>query len=147
MAQRKTINNKQKTLIHVAKNNLNLTDEIYRDILWNTAKVNTSKDLTYSGFLKILKRFRELGFRKTVGNQKQYEPSRKGLLEELTDAARERWGESFERPLNAFINSRLKTPTHYKFLNVTFMKAIKERLKEMNRQRDSSPSAQNDNVL
>lgn len=70
--------------------------------------------------------------RESEGQRKRYEPSRKGLLQELEDAAKQRWGSGFERPLSAFINSHLKTPTHYKFLNVGFMKAVKERLKELN---------------
>ena len=74
---------------------------------------------------------------RAMGNEKKYASSRAGLIEELADAAKERWGEDFEKPLNAFINShrRLKafTITHYRFLNVTWLKGIKERLREMNR--------------
>lgn len=67
-----------------------------------------------------------------AGGFKRYEPSSKGLMEELTDVAKARWGEDFQKPLNAFINSHRKTPTHYKFLNVTSLKAFKERLKQLN---------------
>lgn len=57
---------------------------------------------------------------------------RAGLLAELEDAASRRWGEDFERPLNAFVNSRRKTPTHYRFLRVADLKALKERIRGLN---------------
>ena len=63
----------------------------------------------------------------------RYESSKAGLLLELEDAARERWGDGFAKSLNAFVNANRPTQTHYKFLSVTSLKALKERIKEMNR--------------
>ncbi len=63
---------------------------------------------------------------------KHYESSRAGLLEELTDAARARWGEEWEKPLNEFVNHNRPCRTHYKFLGTAALKAVKERIKEMN---------------
>ncbi len=63
---------------------------------------------------------------------KYYPSSRPGLVEELTDAARARWGEDFEKPLNEFVNHNRPVRTHYKFLGVAALKAVKERIKEMN---------------
>lgn len=62
---------------------------------------------------------------------KHYDSSRAGLIEELEDTARARWGAEFERPLNEFVNHNRKARTHYKFLKVADMKALKERLKEL----------------
>lgn len=63
---------------------------------------------------------------------KRYPSSRAGLLDELCDAARARWGEDWEQSLNAFLNSNRRIPTHCRFLRVADLKAIKERVKELN---------------
>lgn len=62
----------------------------------------------------------------------KYAGSRAGLIEELTDVARARWGEEFEGPLNTFVNSHRSTVTHYKFLPTKTLKVFKNRLKELN---------------
>jgi len=66
------------------------------------------------------------------GEFKHYPSSRAGLIEELTDAARARWGAEFERPLNEFVNHNRPARTHYKFLKVADLKALKDRLNELN---------------
>jgi len=64
---------------------------------------------------------------------KRYESSKPGLLQELEDVARERWGDGFAKSLNAFVNANRDVPTHYKMMSVAGLKALKERIKEMNR--------------
>jgi hypothetical protein len=54
---------KQKALIHVAKTQLCLDDDRYRDLLRSTCGVESSKELSFTQYDKLLKRFRELGFR------------------------------------------------------------------------------------
>ncbi|MBI5561300.1 MAG: hypothetical protein HY894_00365 [Deltaproteobacteria bacterium] len=66
------------------------------------------------------------------GEFKRYPSSRPGLIEELKDVARARWGADFEKPLNEFVNHNRPVKTHYKFLDVTTLKGIKERIKELN---------------
>lgn len=73
------------------------------------------------------------GARGQLKRPQKYESSKAGLIQELEDAARARWGEGFAKSLNAFVNANRETQTHYKFLSVTSLKAIKERIKEMNR--------------
>lgn len=63
----------------------------------------------------------------------KYASSKAGLLDELKDVARERWGEGFERSLNAFVNANRPAKTHYRFLGVAALKALKERIRELNR--------------
>lgn len=65
----------------------------------------------------------------------EFESSKAGLIAELCAAARERWGDDYEKPLKAFINSHgfKGTLTHVKFMNVTDLKAFKDRIKELNR--------------
>lgn len=54
----------------------------------------------------------------------KYDSSRAGLIEELKDAGRARWGAEFEGPLNAFVNSHLKVKTNYRWLKVAALKAL-----------------------
>ncbi|MBI5167765.1 MAG: hypothetical protein HY998_08565, partial [candidate division NC10 bacterium] len=75
----------------------------------------------------------------------KYDSSKAGLIQELEDVARERWGKgvetqdfaSVQKSLNAFVNANREIPTHYKMMSVTGLKAIKERIKEMNRRGES----------
>jgi len=48
--------------IHIAKKDLNLSDEIYRDILYQAAGVASAADLDQRGRVAVLDRFRELGW-------------------------------------------------------------------------------------
>lgn len=60
------IGNQQKALIHVAKSQLGLTDDEYRDLLRSVAGVESARDLTVEQADKVMKRFKELGFVMTV---------------------------------------------------------------------------------
>lgn len=55
------IDKKKIALIHVAKNQLNLTEDTYRTIL-KSLGVESSKELTDEGFKRIMDIFRHLGF-------------------------------------------------------------------------------------
>ena len=52
-------------LLHVAKRQLGLPDDAYRDVLYNTAGVRSSKDLDPAGFDVVMDRFKALGFQST----------------------------------------------------------------------------------
>ncbi|MBF0321221.1 MAG: hypothetical protein HQL01_15615 [Nitrospirae bacterium] len=81
---------------------------------------------------KELESFRRMVFYRGA-KPKRYESSRAGLIEELEDAAKRRWGASFKDSLNAFCNSRRKVKTHYTFLSVADLKQFKEKIKELTR--------------
>jgi phage gp16-like protein len=53
-------------LIHVAKNQLHLSDEYYREILAGLSGKTSSKDLDDNEFDKLIKLFKRLGFRQRV---------------------------------------------------------------------------------
>ena len=74
------INNKQKALLHVAKAELGLSEEEYRDILRVQGGVDSSVHLNDFGFEKVLAVFRKLGFRKTAARRKRNDkgPVRQG---------------------------------------------------------------------
>lgn len=48
--------------IHIAKQQLGLDDETYREVLWTVARVRSSKDLTTDGRRKLLAHFIARGF-------------------------------------------------------------------------------------
>lgn len=66
---------------------------------------------------------------KRKATKPRYESSLDGLRREVADLARERFGEEFERPLNAFC--RKFGIGHYRWLNVACAKVVRERLKEL----------------
>jgi phage gp16-like protein len=49
--------------IHIAKKNLGLSDDVYREMLFNIAGVESAKDLDEKGRKKILKHLSACGFR------------------------------------------------------------------------------------
>ena len=57
------IGRKKKALVHIAKEDLHLEDESYRQILKGVAGVESSTQLTVEGFEKVMRRFEEMGFK------------------------------------------------------------------------------------
>ena len=57
------IGRKKKALIHIARDDLHLDEESYRQILKGVAGVESSTRLTNEGFEKVMKRFQEMGFK------------------------------------------------------------------------------------
>ena len=57
------IGRKKKALVHIAKEDLRLDEESYRQILKGVAGVESSARLTEEGFEKVMKRFQEMGFK------------------------------------------------------------------------------------
>jgi len=56
------IGRREKAILHIAKKDLALDDEVYRDILEAQAGVRSSVDLDRAGYNRVLSRFKELGF-------------------------------------------------------------------------------------
>lgn len=65
------ISNKEKAILHVAKNQLGMDDDTYRDFLRMYGGVESSKDLSKFAYEKVLTRLKELGF-KVKPKQPQY---------------------------------------------------------------------------
>jgi hypothetical protein len=72
------IGRKKKALVHIAKENLHLDDESYRQILKGVAGVESSTQLTVEGFEKVMRRFEEMGFKGLLPDP--YQPVPKGRL-------------------------------------------------------------------
>ncbi|MCI0621444.1 MAG: regulatory protein GemA [Acidobacteria bacterium] len=62
--------NRQLARIHIAKKQLNLSDDIYRGILLQVGGVESAKDLEEAGRAKVLDHFRQLGFEYDGGKHK-----------------------------------------------------------------------------
>lgn len=56
------IGRREKAILHIAKKDLALDDEVYRGILEAYAGVRSSVDLDRAGYNRVLSRFKELGF-------------------------------------------------------------------------------------
>jgi hypothetical protein len=72
------IGRKKKALIHIAKDDLHLDEESYRQILKGVAGVESSTRLTKEGFEKVMTRFQEMGFKGLLPYP--YHPVPKGRL-------------------------------------------------------------------
>jgi len=72
------IGRKKKALVHIAKEDLRLDEESYRQILKGVAGVESSTHLTVEGFEKVMKRFQEMGFKGLLPSP--YQPVPKGRL-------------------------------------------------------------------
>ena len=72
------IGRKKKALIHIAKDDLRLDEESYRQILKGVAGVESSTQLTREGFERVMKRFQEMGFKGLLLHP--YHPVPKGRL-------------------------------------------------------------------
>lgn len=72
------IGRKKKALVHIAKGNLHLDEESYRQILKGVAGVESSTHLTREGFEKVMIRFQEMGFKGLLSHPCQ--PAPKGRL-------------------------------------------------------------------
>jgi hypothetical protein len=57
-------------LIHIAKAELGLTDDEYRDLLRSTCNVESSKQLTHRECDKLMRRFCDLGFKLKIKTPK-----------------------------------------------------------------------------
>jgi hypothetical protein len=72
------IGRKKKALVHIAKEDLHLEDESYRQILKGVAGVESSTQLTVEGFEKVMRRFEEMGFKGLLPSPQH--PAPKGRL-------------------------------------------------------------------
>ncbi len=72
------IGRKKKALVHIAKEDLHLDEETYRQILKAVAGVESSARLTKEGFEKVMTRFQEMGFKGLLRDP--YHPVPKGRL-------------------------------------------------------------------
>lgn len=118
-------------LVHVARRDLDMADEVYRSMLREVAGVASSADLTESGFLAVMARFQRLGF--------QGRPAPLGeRIGMATDAQlsyiRGLWSQWLGRPDEAALTAWLGRKFHVsaiRFLDVVSAQKAIEGLKRM----------------
>jgi len=64
------ISNKKKAVIHVAKAQVGMTDDEYRDLLASVGAAS-SKDLTTQSFVALMTRFEKMGFKTTSARRRK----------------------------------------------------------------------------
>ena len=57
------IRNRELAQIHIARQQLGMDDETYRNVLWTVARVRSSKDLDWSGRKRVLDHMKACGFK------------------------------------------------------------------------------------
>jgi phage gp16-like protein len=68
--------------IHIAKNQLALDDETYRNMLWTIARVRSAKDLTSDGRRRVLDHLRSRGF-KDLGRGRPHNADNSRLIRKI----------------------------------------------------------------
>ena len=60
--------------IHIGKKDLGLSDDIYRDILWQAGRVESSADLDWQGRQRVIERYKELGWKPKAAKKASSSP-------------------------------------------------------------------------
>lgn len=79
-------------VIHIAMKQLGMDDATYRAMLWAVARVETSKDLDYTGLQRVIDHLKKRGFKSRHGRKPKVSADRTAQLAKiealLTDAGR-----------------------------------------------------------
>lgn len=74
MKSEATVRNRELAQIHIAKKQLALDDDTYRDMLWTVARVRSAGDLDFTGRKQVLEHMKARGFK--TGKPKRPHPGR-----------------------------------------------------------------------
>jgi phage gp16-like protein len=75
LAKKPNARNGQLAQIHIAKKDLGLDDETYRDMLFTIARVRSSSELDHAGRAKVLDHLKKCGFKPKAGGFKKGAPA------------------------------------------------------------------------
>lgn len=109
-----------------------LRDDISQGVIGRRLSQATAGEL-----IRVLEHIRVIHAVPLV-TRKRYESSRQGLIEEIRDIARERFGEDYAAPLNAFC-ARFGEPDGFRKMRVSQMKVVKQRLLELQKTDSRKP--------
>jgi len=128
------IDSNKKAVIHIAKNQLGMDNETYRDFLYAHAGVRSSTNLTPETFRAVVKAFERAGFK---GLKKKSGMISVGQYDKITRL----WGDVARNPsphaLRSFVEKRFGV-SDPKFLTLHKAQAVIEALKRM-KGRDQGP--------
>ncbi len=79
-------------VIHIAKKQLGMDDDTYRDMLWTVGRQRSAKDLDYTGLQRVIEHLKKCGFKSRHGRKPKVSADRTAQLAKiealLTDAGR-----------------------------------------------------------
>jgi phage gp16-like protein len=79
-----TLRNRELAQIHIAKQQLGMEDDAYRDVLWSIARVRSAKDLDWTGRKRVLDHLKSCGARLGhKGKGKPHSLDTKPLLQKI----------------------------------------------------------------
>lgn len=125
------------TLVHVAKQQVGLAEDLYRAMLMEVAGVSRSKDLSLEGFLRVMQRFERLGFKRQFSPPARSDQApRIGMATSAQmDYIRGLWaqwsGQADEAAMTAWIERKYHVSA-IRFLDATRASKAIEGLKVMN---------------
>ena len=113
------VSNKKLGLIHVAKHQLHMSDEVYRALLQNSAGVDSAKYLDGAGFEQVMDRFEALGFKSE--RKKRDFGHRPGMatpkqLELIVSMWKQYANKPNEKALNHWLENKFKV-SNIRFMN------------------------------
>lgn len=119
-------------VIHLAKKQLNLDDDAYRDLLFSIARVRSSKDLDWTGRKRVLEHFEKIGFKRAVPFTKEAGVSAEAkklwvLWRQLHSQGKVKVGT--QAALNNFVE-RQTGMSHIRFCNSHQLSTVIESLKK-----------------
>jgi hypothetical protein len=117
-------------LVHVARRDLELEEDIYRATLLDVAGVKSSRDLDQAGFLKVMARFESMGFRSrpNLGDREGFATPKQ--LDYIQGLFRQWLGREDDAALTAWIDKRYHVSA-LRFLDVVRAQKAIEGLKKM----------------
>ena len=135
------ISKKQKAVLHVAKGQLALDDDTYRDVLEAHAGVRSAKDLDYQGFKSVMKHFEACGFKAQSSKLKARREERRvgmataAMLRKIYASWWALGGTYYEqgkelRALRGFLKKRFRVD-HENFLTFDQGRAVIEAIKKI----------------
>lgn len=110
--------------IHIAKKELNLSEEFYRELLFRLTGKKSCSEMAIQELEVVLKVLHEMGWvpvRQMAITQTQID--RDGMLQEIEALAKKVFGENWKRRLNNFCKSKFGLE-HYKFCRHRELRAL-----------------------
>jgi phage gp16-like protein len=128
-AQAADIRRRELAQIHLAKKQLGMDDDAYRDLLFTVARVRSAADLDWTGRKRVLDHFVKCGYKQGPAGKRWTDPTERkvrSLWLELRDAGALR--DASDAALFAFCK-RTTGADHLRFANGKELRTIIESLK------------------
>jgi len=128
-------------LVHVAKSKLGLPEEQYRALiceLFSDSFAGSCSELSDAQLEGLLDALKSMGFSVKPkaawkqGENFDHEASTAGLRAEIEEYSKARWGEGFQKPLNALVKAMFKVEEYGWLRDGWKLKRLKESILKLN---------------